>query len=278
MLLSLIADTFTYPTIVRYKQHDTAPHDAIRDGDLYRSNHIHLAYLLKGTIPSIHEGDDVVGMNFSCRGLPVVAVANGIVTNSEKVPNSTWDNLIDIEHTLPDGRKVYSKYAHLQDRKVSKGDPVVIGQLIGHIGNASGQLAYHLHFAICVTDLLLHDPRNWPSTRHTPEQAHAIISANYVDPLFFIDSYQSPTLEVLPTNEESTVGSKVMYVNTGTDTLRLRAQPSTLATTLSKHASGTAVTAFDLTAIDKNDNAFQLVKLGSVYGWMAAKYLSLEKP
>ncbi|QLQ31821.1 MAG: M23 family metallopeptidase [Candidatus Thiothrix singaporensis] len=46
-------------------------------------------------------------------GQPVYAVANGIVTFSGD-GGASWGNIILIEHTLPDGSKVWSQYGHVK--------------------------------------------------------------------------------------------------------------------------------------------------------------------
>ena len=75
--------------------------------------------------PGPHPGQD---FNKDCGGdcelgEPVYAVANGAVVDSNYyTPN--WGNIILIEHTLPDGSKVWSQYAHLQQRNVSTGTEV----------------------------------------------------------------------------------------------------------------------------------------------------------
>lgn len=167
-----------------YKQRDRVPKEQIQSGDLFRSNWIFARYMLQGMYPSEHEGDDIVGMGFNCYGVPVLAVYDGVVTYAAKVPNGTWGKKVVIKH---DGFS--SRYAHLATMTVKVGDVVRAGQQIGTIGSAEGKLAPHLHFAICVTDLLQRDPLNWPSSGRSEAAAHALIAANYVDPLKFIKEH-----------------------------------------------------------------------------------------
>lgn len=100
--------------------------------------------------PGPHPGQD---FNKNCGGdcdlgEPVYAVANGIVVDSENYP-PVWGNIILIEHTLPDGNKVWSQYAHLQNRLVGKDTTVEKGAQIGTIGKGYNNIYYaHLHFEI----------------------------------------------------------------------------------------------------------------------------------
>jgi hypothetical protein len=81
-------------------------------------------------------------------GAPVYATAHGRVETSDYF-RPGWGNVILIEHLLPDGRTVWSQYAHLRDRSVQKGEVVWRGQQIGTIGKGDGdQYPAHLHFEI----------------------------------------------------------------------------------------------------------------------------------
>ncbi|MFH1086584.1 MAG: M23 family metallopeptidase, partial [Chloroflexota bacterium] len=81
-------------------------------------------------------------------GAPVYAVANGRVETSRFYTGS-WGSIVLIEHLLPDGRQVWSQYAHLKERLVTKGDVVRRGQQIGTIGKGGAdQYSAHLHFEI----------------------------------------------------------------------------------------------------------------------------------
>lgn len=269
----MIADAFTYPVRSRYKQRDSAFKDTVKNGDYHRTNWILAGYKLLGKYDSIHEGDDVVGYGFNCYGHDVLAIANGVVIHAELVPKGTWGNIVIVEHELPSGTKIYSRYAHLKDRLVRVGDEVTIGQIIGHIGGPEWGMAPHLHICICVTDLLVRDPRNWPSTGRTPAEARAIITTNYIDPLFYIDSHQK---EVPPAPEqEPDVTSNQMYVATKDARLMLRQQPNSGAVVIAKLQPGTQVTAYDLV-----EGNYQLVKFNTsnLFGFVAKEYLSPTAP
>ena len=115
------------------------------------------------------------------RGQPVFAVAHGEVIYAAKAGGS-WDEVVVVRHTLPDGRRVYSRYAHLDNMLVQKGDRVRRGQELGFIGRpAFANSAFHLHFDIVVTDVLEETPWHWPGTSHQGVIDH------YVDPREFIE-------------------------------------------------------------------------------------------
>ncbi len=192
--MALIADSFTFPVAGGYKQRDHDPRDVIHAGDYYRSNWRGAVYLLLGKISSVHEGDDLIKMEANCYGDPVYAIANGLVTFAEDVTGTTWRQMIEIEHPLPDGSMVWSRYAHLQTMRVTKGQTVIKGQQIGTIGDSFGAFVPHLHFSICVTNRMALNPRDWPSTGHNQSEAEAIVFANYTDPLTYI----SERLNMLP--------------------------------------------------------------------------------
>ena len=87
-------------------------------------------------------------------GTPVHAVANGIVLHAKKY--SGWGNAVVIEHTLPNGSKYISLYAHLSKFRngLKTGDVITRGDLIaesGKTGSAAAtgaKLAPHLHLEI----------------------------------------------------------------------------------------------------------------------------------
>jgi len=123
-----------------------------------------------------HTGADLNLPGDVDRAMPVYASAGGIVTFSNRGGGS-WGNLIVIRHDpLPDGRIVWTRYAHLQNPIVKEGDRVERGQQIAQIGNADGQLAYHLHFDVATTSVLETNPSHWPGTNLTS------VLNNYTDP------------------------------------------------------------------------------------------------
>ncbi|NIO67625.1 MAG: peptidoglycan DD-metalloendopeptidase family protein, partial [Anaerolineae bacterium] len=71
-----------------------------------------------------HPGEDWNGLQGgdSDLGAPVYAVAHGLVVTTDSFP--AWGNIVLIEHHLLDGSKVWSQYAHLQERLVEEGQVV----------------------------------------------------------------------------------------------------------------------------------------------------------
>lgn len=97
-----------------------------------------------------HPGDDLNKNGTSGNGdlnEPVYAVSNGRVIYAANA-GSGWGNIILIEHLLPDGRRYWSQYAHLQTIEVTVNSDVTRRQFIGRVGNAGGEYVAHLHFEI----------------------------------------------------------------------------------------------------------------------------------
>jgi hypothetical protein len=101
--------------------------------------------------PTYHGGVDFVGGI----GSPIRAVKAGVVYVA--APNGTYNrygNLVVIKHDDPT-EAPFSLYAHMNSLKVRKGQRVRAGQLIGTMGNTSGdrvdpnhKVATHLHFEL----------------------------------------------------------------------------------------------------------------------------------
>lgn len=88
-----------------------------------------------------HEGIDIV----VARGTPVLATASGQVVNVKFSPiQAGFGNYIEIDH----GRGFMTRYAHLEDIQVRKGDRVTKGAAIATTGNSGGSVAPHLHYEI----------------------------------------------------------------------------------------------------------------------------------
>ena len=112
-------------------------------------------------------------------GAPVYAIAHGLVVTSDSFP--AWGNIVLIEHYLPDGSRVWSQYAHLQERSVEEGQVVRRGGQIGTIGKGAGdRYPAHLHFEIRLKSL---PASQWGLTRDEVLQA-------YADPSSFIKSHR----------------------------------------------------------------------------------------
>ena len=88
-------------------------------------------------------------------GTPVRAVAGGTVVDVGE--RGTYLTTVILQH----GGGYYTIYATLTDATVHLGDPVVAGQVIGHVGGASTDQGAHLHFEIRGPDQIALDPLNW---------------------------------------------------------------------------------------------------------------------
>lgn len=96
----------------------------------------------------LHKGLDLVGKI----GDPVYAWKSGIV--AEHWPygdHPTYGKLVVIKH---EAEGLYSLYGHLHQTFVHEGDYVVMGQIIGSVGNTGISTGPHLHFEIVVDPLL----------------------------------------------------------------------------------------------------------------------------
>lgn len=115
------------------------------------------------------------------KNAPVYAAADGVVTYAARVPApSTWGRLVVIRHELPEGGRVYTRYAHLGSMLVTAGQTVTKGQQIGTIGGAEFGLPNHLHFDVSPTERLATYPLDWPG------MTWSRIERDYTNPLTFI--------------------------------------------------------------------------------------------
>lgn len=91
-----------------------------------------------GTRGGSHYGIDIAAKE----GTNVVTVANGVVSRSYY--SDTYGNVIFINHD----DEMETVYAHLHERLVEEGQPVVEGQLIGTVGTTGRSSGNHLHFEV----------------------------------------------------------------------------------------------------------------------------------
>jgi len=90
-------------------------------------------------------------------GTEVHAVAAGLVAVSERPERSTYLATVILDH----GGGYYTIYASMSDATVKKGDRVVRGQVIGHVGGETTDEGAHLHFEIRGQGGIPLDPANW---------------------------------------------------------------------------------------------------------------------
>ncbi len=135
--------------------------------------------------PAYHTGND-----FSYQPnprAPIYAASDGVVITSA-VLRGSWGYVINIRHDpLPDGRVIYTRYAHVESPLVSEGQRVSRGEQIANIGNGNGRFAYHLHYDMLRTDILERNPGHWPGTDYNS------LLKNYVDPKQFTQENRPPS-------------------------------------------------------------------------------------
>ncbi|MFP4557169.1 MAG: M23 family metallopeptidase [Bacteroidales bacterium] len=86
-----------------------------------------------------HHGIDFVGP----KGAPIYAAGKGKVTRAE-YSFFGYGNLVEVDH----GFGYKTRYAHLKDIKVRKGDLVSRGQIVGTLGNSGRSTGPHLHYEV----------------------------------------------------------------------------------------------------------------------------------
>lgn len=132
---------------------------------------------------AIHTGSDLNLPADADAHSPCYAPAAGVVRAAAAFP--VWGNVVTIEHKLADGTRVWSRCAHLDDIAVQPNQLVTRGQLIGHVGNAFGTYAYHLHYDVARLDLGA-KPSDWPGD-DLPR-----VLRDYYDPLAFTIEHRPP--------------------------------------------------------------------------------------
>ena len=139
-------------------------------------------YFIGTPSEAYHTGADLnFGRPFADKGMAVYSVANGVVAFAARL--GVWGNLVVIRHDplyIPAGQIIYSRYAHVQNMRVSVGDRVTRGQRICEVGDAFGRFVPHLHFDLSPTTMFETRPGNWPKLNYDELIAH------YIDPLQWI--------------------------------------------------------------------------------------------
>lgn len=96
----------------------------------------------------MHDGMDFVG----AYGDIIAATGNGVVTLAG--PNGGYGNTVTINHNYG----YETLYAHMSEVKVSVGETVKRGQIIGYIGSTGRSSGPHLHYSLYKNDQAI-DPR-----------------------------------------------------------------------------------------------------------------------
>ncbi|MBN9213536.1 MAG: peptidase M23 [Microbacterium sp. SCN 70-200] len=99
-----------------------------------------------GTPYAGHKGTDYMADRYT----PIYAIADGVVVASTE-DGPGWGVYVKIAHNIG-GQSVTSLYAHMSygTRRVSVGDTVSAGQLIGQVGDTGRAYGTHLHLEIYV--------------------------------------------------------------------------------------------------------------------------------
>jgi hypothetical protein len=134
----------------------------------------------------------------------------------------TWGQIIVVEH-IDDEGPIYSRIGHIEKPLVQTGQVVKLGQHIANVGSGDGNYSEgreHLHFDICITNLLKRTPNHWPDYRKGIAAARTEILANYVSPIPYIAERKLTNLPPDPKPEKET-----LYI-LPKGGLRLRAEPN----------------------------------------------------
>lgn len=110
--------------------------------------------------PTFHAGLDLAAFERA----PVVATSPGTVSFAGV--RSGYGNVVEIDH----GHGFKTRYAHLRDIQVQRGDRVAIGQRVGSMGSTGRSTATHLHYEVWFRGRAV-DPVNFlRAGRHVHEQ------------------------------------------------------------------------------------------------------------
>lgn len=111
-------------------------------------------------VESLHEGLDLIAP----QGDPVLAVADGTVTDVVK-SRKGLGNVVEITH----GGGYVTRYAHLADVTVSRGQAVKRGRKIASVGISGNTFAPHLHYEV-IKDGVHLDPVDFFYASVTPDE------------------------------------------------------------------------------------------------------------
>jgi murein DD-endopeptidase MepM/ murein hydrolase activator NlpD len=110
--------------------------------------------------PAFHSGLDMAAFERA----PVVATSPGVVSFAGA--RSGYGYTVEIDH----GHGFKTRYGHLRDFQVQRGDRVAIGQRIGSMGSTGRSTATHLHYEVWFRGRAV-DPVNFlRAGRHVHEQ------------------------------------------------------------------------------------------------------------
>lgn len=132
-----------------------------------------------------HMGEDLNGNKGGSTdfGDPVYPSAVGkVVTVYNPSGPDSWGPTVCVEHLLPNGKKIYTIYAHLSKILVKLGQIVYPYQILGNIGDANGYYKKAAH---------LHSGYSWmrwtPTSPGYYKTLTVAVAQKYLDPSLFID-------------------------------------------------------------------------------------------
>jgi murein DD-endopeptidase MepM/ murein hydrolase activator NlpD len=83
------------------------------------------------------------GLDFTApKGSPIYATGDGVI--GEAHYSTTFGNVVYIDHNFG----FETRYAHMTEYIVKKGEHVKRGQIIGYVGNSGLSVATHLHYEV----------------------------------------------------------------------------------------------------------------------------------
>ncbi|MBL0743792.1 M23 family metallopeptidase [Chryseolinea lacunae] len=111
------------------------------------------------------------GVDFAAaRGTEVFVTAKGkVVTVSRTSVQAGYGNYVDVDH----GNGFVTRYAHLDEIKVQRGQTIPRGTTIGTVGSSGGSIAPHLHYEV-IRDGEPVDPARYLMEGLSSEQ-HAVL-------------------------------------------------------------------------------------------------------
>ena len=134
---------------------------------------------------SKYNNDQNYNVYANCKG-EVAEIQTGIPNSPGSTGNRSWGNYVLIKH--PNG--MYSRYAHLKEVKVNKGQTVDENTIIGIMGNTGNSNGTHLHF----------------------EVATGSSSATRIDPTPYLTKaiYEEPAKPTVPTKSVEGLANEVI--------------------------------------------------------------------
>jgi len=110
------------------------------------------------------------GIDFAASiGTPIYATADGTVSNVS-VRFSGYGKMVEIDH----GFGYRTRYAHMHDFVVKKGEAVKRGDVIGYVGSTGLSTAPHLHYEVFINDQRV-DPVHYFFNDLTPAEYEKIL-------------------------------------------------------------------------------------------------------